>query len=126
MKVVIAGSRGITDYEQVLLAITNSDFHITEVVSGRARGVDTLGECYAEEYALTCSYFPANWNKHGKRAGHIRNAEIARYADAAVIVWDGESTGSANMIENMKRLNKPYYVWKVINNGTATLFGSAT
>lgn len=118
MKVVIAGSRNINSYEQVLLAINNSGFHITEVVSGRARGVDSLGEHYAKEHSLTCSYFAADWNTHGKRAGPIRNAEMARYADAAVIVWDGQSTGSANMIENMKRLKKPYYVWKV-SNGTA-------
>ena len=120
MKVIIAGSRSIEDYEQVLLSVNNSGFHITEVVSGRAKGVDHLGEYYASRHSLPCAYFTADWNKYGKRAGHIRNAEMAKYADAAVVVWDGKSTGSANMIENMKRLNKPYYVWKVNENGTAT------
>jgi len=118
MKIVIAGSRTITNYDEVLTAIKGSPFVITEVVSGRARGVDSLGEYYAKQNNLACSYFPADWNTHGRRAGPIRNAEMARYADAAIIVWDGVSTGSANMIENMKRLNKPYYVWKVANGIT--------
>lgn len=119
MKIIIAGSRSIDDYNQILLAVNNSGFYITEVVSGRARGVDRIGEQYAYKHNLSCAYFPADWKKHGKRAGPIRNAEMAKYADAAVVVWDGKSSGSANMIENMKRLNKPYYVWKVNEDGTA-------
>lgn len=119
MKTIIAGSRNISDYDQVLLAVNNSGFDITEVVSGRSGSVDLNGERYAMEHHLELTYFPADWRILGRSAGPIRNTKMAKYADAAIIVWDGTSRGSANMIENMKYLNKPYYVWKVNANGIA-------
>lgn len=113
MKVIIAGSREIINLELVLYAIEDSGFDITEVVSGKARGVDTIGEAYANMMGIPIKVFPAEWNKYGKkRAGPIRNREMALYADAAIIVWDGKSTGTFNMIENMKKVNKPYFLVK--------------
>ena len=43
--------------------------------------------------------FPAQWNEFGKRAGYIRNEEMAKYADACVAFWDGESKGTKHMID---------------------------
>lgn len=48
----------------------------------------------------------------GKAAGILRNADMAEYADAAVVVWDGKSPGSKNMIEQMKQREKPCFVYK--------------
>ena len=123
-KTVIAGSRDITSYDVVALAVKMSWFDISEVVSGKARGVDALGEEYAKKNGLRVKSFPADWNKHGKSAGPIRNAEMARYADQAIIIWDGHSTGTKNMIEQMKKLKKPCFVfmcgwyWENYNNGS--------
>lgn len=50
-------------------------------------------------------HFPANWDKHGKSAGHIRNAEMAKYADALVAFWDGKSKGTKGMIDYATRCN---------------------
>jgi hypothetical protein len=72
MKVVIAGSRDITDYDVLLKAIKECPFQITEVISGRARGVDTLGEKYAEDCGLKLHLFPADWKKYRNAAGPIR------------------------------------------------------
>lgn len=99
MRVVIAGSRSINDYETVKKAIETSSFTITEVVSGGARGVDQLGERYAKENNLPIKQFIPNWFI-GKYAGIIRNAEMAEYADALIAVYDGVSRGTANMIKN--------------------------
>jgi hypothetical protein len=97
MKVIIAGSRTITDYALVEQAVAESGFPITEVVSGRARGVDALGEQWAVRHHVPIRYFPADWAKHDKGAGPIRNQEMAHYADALILVWDGQSRGSAHM-----------------------------
>lgn len=102
MKTIIAGSRGITDYYVVLAAILESNFQITEVVSGTARGVDRLGETYAVRNKLPIAKFPADWDKWGKPAGYIRNKEMAQYADALVAVWNGESKGTKHMIDLAK------------------------
>lgn len=110
MKVVIAGSRTIEEYKQVAEAVTLSGFKISEVVSGGARGADQLGEKYALANCIPFKVFFADWDTYGKRAGPIRNSQMAKYADAAIVVWDGKSSGSKNMIEQMSRLNKPCFV----------------
>lgn len=98
MRVIIAGSRDITSMEHVERAIKESGFNITTVVSGGARGVDSLGERWAEDNGITMVRFPADWKRHGKKAGYIRNEEMAKYGDALIAVWDGESRGTENMI----------------------------
>jgi len=113
MKVIIAGSRSIRNVYAVDEAMFRSGFHITEVVSGHAGGVDQVGELLAERDDLATMIFPANWDKYGRSAGIRRNAEMADYADAAVVVWDGESRGSKNMIEQMEKRDKPVFVWRV-------------
>jgi len=108
MRCIIAGSRTITDYATVIEAIIKSGFGITEIVSGTARGVDSLGEQYALENNIPIKKFPANWDKYGKSAGYRRNAEMAEYADSAIILWDGVSKGTQHMFRLME--NKPTYI----------------
>lgn len=115
MKVIIAGSRQIDDYDYVLDAVLSSPFaaNITCVISGTAQGVDRLGEAWAKENELDVERYPAKWKTHGKAAGPIRNREMAAIADAAIVVWDGVSTGSKNMIDTMQKLGKPVYIYIV-------------
>lgn len=109
MRVIIAGSRSITDMAQLQQAIFDSGYDITEVVCGKARGVDSLGDVWAQGHHIPVKYFPANWEKFGKSAGYRRNEEMAHYADAAIVVWDGSSKGSGHMVDIMKRVNKPCF-----------------
>lgn len=99
MKTIIAGSRTITDYKLLEKLIAAINFEITEVVCGMAKGVDTLGQTYARLNNIKISYFRPRWELYGKSAGFKRNKEMANYAEAAIIVWDGFSNGSKNMIE---------------------------
>lgn len=112
MKVIIAGSRSIADYALVEEAILESPFWITEVVSGAARGVDLIGEEWADNTLTPVKRFPADWNRLGKSAGMVRNREMAEYADALIAVWDGTSYGTRHMIAYMRKAeNKPVFVW---------------
>jgi hypothetical protein len=100
MKIIIAGSRGFTDYQllrSTLIPFINAG--IFEVVSGCAKGADELGEQFAAEFSLVVKKFPANWDKYGKAAGYKRNEEMAIYADALVAFWDGQSKGTKHMID---------------------------
>lgn len=103
MRVIIAGTRSIEDYARVSSAVADSEFVVDEVVSGAARGVDELGERWAQERGLPVVQFPAQWEKHGKAAGPKRNARMARYADALIAVWDGESSGTRDMLRKAYR-----------------------
>ena len=113
MKVVIAGSRDITDYDILLKAIKECPFKITEVISGCARGVDTLAENFAEDYGLKLHLFPADWKRLRNAAGPIRNAQMADFADAVLCVWDGKSPGTKDMMNQARKRGLPLYVFKV-------------
>ena len=115
MKVIIAGSRTITNYEIVKLAIEKSGWFdkITKIISGCARGVDQLAIRFAEEYDISIAKFPAEWKRYGMSAGYIRNAEMAKYGDALIAIIKDNSKGTANMIEVMERKGKLVYIYKL-------------
>ena len=108
MKVIIAGTRSITDYKLITTEITNSMFYISEVISGTCKGVDLLGERFAQEHQIQITRFKPDWDKYGSRAGPIRNEKMAQYADALILIWDGKSSGSTNMFKLAK-----YYDLKI-------------
>lgn len=101
-RVIIAGGRDFDDYEMLSetmnLLLSNIVVPIT-VVCGMAKGADLLGWRYALERGFQIDKFPAEWDKYGKRAGYIRNEQMAQNADALVAFWDGKSRGTKNMIE---------------------------
>lgn len=103
MKTIIAGSRTIADLKLIYDVIERSDIEITEVVCGMAKGVDTLGHVWADQNNIPVKCFPANWGKFGVAAGPIRNEQMAKYAEAAIIVWDGFSRGTQSMIKLVKK-----------------------
>lgn len=113
MKVIIAGSREITDYDIVLKAVKLAQFRITEVVCGKAKGVDTLGEELGLKNGIPVKYFPADWNRHGNAAGYRRNVQMAEYADALIAVWDGKSRGTKHMIDIARDRGLKVYVFRV-------------
>lgn len=115
MKLIITGSRTITDYEAVRSAVADTGLgkkygRSIEVVCGMARGADMLGYEFARRNGLVCYEFPANWNKHGKRAGILRNIEMGEFSDALLALWDGESKGTEQMIEWAKANGLECYV----------------
>ena len=113
MKVIIAGGREFTNYdfvEKECNSILKNLAEPIEIVSGLARGVDTLAINYQIKYGYKLHPFPADWDAFGLGAGHKRNGEMADFADMLIAFWDGRSTGTKNMIETMRKLNKPVHV----------------
>jgi len=120
-KVIIAGSRGFSNYKLLkekcneYLREKRKEYNII-IISGGARGADTLGEKYAQDEGFSLEVFPANWNKFGKSAGFRRNEQMAEVADALIAFWDGKSHGTKHMIEIME--NKKLLV-RVVNYETS-------
>ncbi len=117
MKVIIAGSRTFNNYnllakkcDHYLKDQTDSD---VEIVSGCCRGADKLGEKYAKTKEYKVKKFPANWYKHGKKAGYLRNIEMAKYSVALIAFWDHQSKGTKNMIELAQKYNLKIRIVKV-------------
>ena len=112
-KVIIAGSRGFTDYKLLEDLLDRkfskvTDTHKVVIVSGTAKGADKLGELYAKNKGYPVHPFPADWHLHGKSAGYKRNKRMAQYADALVAFYDGSSKGTGHMINLAKDyINEP-------------------
>jgi len=102
LKTIIAGSRSIGSYAWIAEKVDNVDFTISVVFCGLAYGVDLLGERYAKLRGIPVEYFPADWDKYGRKAGYLRNIEMADKADALIAFWDGKSKGTRGMINLAK------------------------
>lgn len=114
MKIIVAGSRDFSDYSllcSTLDTIVPYNDEV-EIVSGTAKGADSLGEQYAKQHNLPITRFPADWNQYGKSAGYRRNVQMAEYADFLVAFWDGESKGTQHMINIAKSHKLPIVVIK--------------
>lgn len=110
VKLIIAGGRDydnynelerVTDYMLSNLITT----HKIVIVSGGARGADSLAVQYAQIRGYELITMPADWTLHGKSAGYIRNAQMAEVATHLLAFWDGKSRGTKHMIDiahNMK------------------------
>lgn len=118
-KVIIAGSRNLSDYELVknyCSSVLKNKTDI-EVVSGscdcgtvtfvrsdgtKVYGADGLGERFAMEHGYSVKLFPADWKRYGKFAGYSRNRDMGHYAEALIAFWDGISKGT-NLMINIAR-----------------------
>lgn len=99
MRWVIAGGRDFEDYDTLEkwcdMLLRPGDV----ILSGTARGADTLGEQYGTDHELSVEKYPADWDTHGKSAGYRRNHQMSLNADGLIAFWDGQSKGTKNMIE---------------------------
>ena len=119
--IIIAGSRDFTNYNVVKKSLKN--FLLSKqtskkptIICGMARGADMLGYRLAKEYKLPLKEFPADWNSFGKKAGYIRNEQMAKYAyehgnGVLLAFWDGKSKGTKWMIELAKQYNIEVHIF---------------
>ncbi len=111
MKLIIAGSRDILISVDELDTLIKKYFkisEISEIVSGAAIGIDSIGICWATKNNIQITKFIPDWTI-GRAAGHIRNRRMGDYADQALVIYNG-SKGSQGMIDYMKKLEKPCIV----------------
>lgn len=127
MKIVLAGSRlHLVKYLQGWWKAeveSNLPCKVEDVTwfvhGGASYGTDYNARFYIErnnELRDKQLIFWADWKTYDRAAGPIRNKEMAEFGDFLLAFWDGKSTGTKNMIDNMKKLGKPYKVI-MINNG---------
>lgn len=107
MRVLVCGSRHFNDYE--LLEKTLNGYDITFIIEGEARGADTLARVYAGRRGIPTLPFPAQWDKHGRSAGPIRNRQmLIEGKPELIIAFRGpNSRGTQNMIDQAKKAGIP-------------------
>jgi len=103
MKTIIAGTRTATE-RYTFIGVMSCPWlnQVTVVLSGMAPGADIWGAKIARENGFAVEEYPADWKTHGKSAGPIRNRQMVDRADALIAVWDGKSSGTADVIAKAK------------------------
>jgi hypothetical protein len=94
MKLIIAGGREYCFNKEDILFLRTIKDKVTEVVSGCAKGADSEGEKWAVYHNIPIIKFPAEWKQYGRRAGPLRNQQMAEYADGVVLFQGGIGTKS--------------------------------
>lgn len=119
MKLAIIGSRTFNDkflmaeYLAIFsVAYTNDELDPpeVEVISGGAKGADSLGERFAKIHRMSVTIFKPDWDKYGKSAGFIRNQTIVDACDMVLAFWDGKSKGTQDTINKAKKAKKPTFI----------------
>jgi len=117
MKLAIVGGRDFTDtilFNKVIDRLLKREIFINviEIVSGGAKGIDTLAENYALNHNIKTNIFLPDWDKYGRSAGFKRNVKIISNADITIAFWDGKSKGTKHSMNITKDLDKTLIVVK--------------
>lgn len=109
MKIAIVGSRSIIDLDLDALVPPEA----TEILSGGARGVDTLARIWAESHGLPCTELLPDYARYGRGAPLKRNIALVQAADMVIAIWDGKSRGTAFTIAECERTGTPFRVIRI-------------
>ncbi len=109
MKIAIIGSRGIAslDLEDYIPEDT------TEIVSGGAKGIDTIAKEYAQSHNIKLTEFLPDYRRYGRGAPLKRNDEIIQYSDLVLAFWDGKSKGTQYVIKRCEALCVPVTIFPI-------------
>ncbi|MBQ8414431.1 MAG: DUF2493 domain-containing protein [Clostridia bacterium] len=102
MKILIAGSRSIESFQ--LEEYIPDEVEL--IISGGAKGVDTLAEQYADKHKISKLILRPDYKRYGKAAPLIRNKKMIELADTVIVIWDGESRGTKFTIDYAKSIGK--------------------
>ncbi len=96
-KVLVCGGRDYNDRE--IVQRTLDRIKPAEIIHGAARGADTLAGEYAQDHGIPCRRFPADWRRHGRSAGFLRNRQMLDEGKPDLVVAFPGGPGTRNMVK---------------------------
>jgi len=112
--IAVVGGRDFNNKKRMFYALDSyrKAYGIKSIVSGGARGADTLAEVYAHEKNIPLTVYKAEWEKYGKKAGFLRNNTIVENCDVVIAFPTSKSKGTWHTIGLAKKMNKPVYIFE--------------
>lgn len=102
MKLLIVGSRSITDFD--LSPYVSEE--VDTIISGGANGIDALAERYADARRISKYIVRPQYNLYGRAAPLKRNEQMVDMADAVLVIWDGVSKGTQFTLKYAEKIGK--------------------
>ena len=102
MKLLVVGSRSITDFDLSPYIPDGVDM----IISGGANGIDTAAERYADSHRLSKSIIRPQYGRYGRGAPLKRNQEMVDMADSVLVIWDGKSRGTKFTMDYAQKVGK--------------------
>ena len=103
MKLLIAGSRSITDFDISPYIPNDTDL----IICGGAKGVDTLAEQYADKMKISKYVLRPNYALYKRGAPIKRNYEMVELCDMVLVFWNERSKGTKHTIDYANKIGKP-------------------
>lgn len=114
MKLAVIGSRDFNNDEffdtQLKAFCQKHNQEAVIIISGGAKGVDTLAQNYATKYHCQMIVFKPDYKRFGRGATFIRNRLIVDNADVVLAFWDRKSTGTKYTLDYAKKQNKQVFI----------------
>lgn len=117
IKLAIVGGRDYTDYNNFHIIVNNYCNKLGKlpdyIISGGAKGIDTMAEIYANQYNIETIIYKADWNTFGKKAGILRNTDIISESTHVLALPTYNSIGTYDSINKAKKMNKQLTIIKI-------------
>ena len=114
MRVLVCGGRDFSDvklaHEKITMAIGYIFMVPPTIIHGGAKGADAIAGEYAEINGFACEVYPADWGKHGRAAGPIRNRQMIVEGRPDVVVALHGGKGTQNMVKQAASANIPIHI----------------
>jgi hypothetical protein len=109
MRVLVCGGRLYNDIETLDRALgeLHAKSPIDVVIHGAAAGADTLAGAWAKRHGIPTQEFRADWIKHRRSAGPIRNRDMLEIGKPDLVVAFPGERGTRNMMEQARVAGVP-------------------
>lgn len=118
MRIVVSGSRTITDEKTVERILAGYIAVKDIVITGGCRGIDRIAHDYARRYFADTEVYEADWDTHGKAAGPIRNGKMMEDAGILIAFWDGKSRGTRSAIDEARKRGVETHIHYITSDQT--------
>lgn len=127
MRVLVCGGRDFDDWELLshsLIVLSAQFGRKLMIIHGGARGADRLAANWAFNNRMEAEAYPADWNRHGRKAGPLRNQQMLDDGRPEYVAAFPGGRGTADMVRRAKSAGIHVFHFDRGENGSSPTGGS--